>query len=49
VSGPGLQVLVTDADHGVLEAEVELRRKAAGNVVSWARTGRPDHVVVEGR
>ena len=31
------------------EAEVELRRKAAGNVVSWARTGRPDHVVVEGR
>jgi D-3-phosphoglycerate dehydrogenase len=31
------------------ESEVELRRKAAQNVVSWARTGRPDHVVVEGR
>ncbi len=31
------------------EAEVELRRKAALNVVSWAATGRPDHVVVEGR
>jgi D-3-phosphoglycerate dehydrogenase / 2-oxoglutarate reductase len=31
------------------EAEVELRRKAARNVVSWAETGRPDHVVVEGR
>jgi D-3-phosphoglycerate dehydrogenase len=31
------------------ESEVELRRKAAQNVVSWARTGRPDYVVVEGR
>jgi D-3-phosphoglycerate dehydrogenase / 2-oxoglutarate reductase len=31
------------------EAEVELRRKAALNVVSWAETGRPDYVVVEGR
>ncbi|WP_448608663.1 C-terminal binding protein [Geodermatophilus sp. URMC 60] len=31
------------------ESETELRRKAAYNVVSWARTGRPDHVVVEGR
>jgi D-3-phosphoglycerate dehydrogenase len=31
------------------EAEVELRRKAARNVVSWAETGRPDYVVVEGR
>jgi D-3-phosphoglycerate dehydrogenase len=31
------------------EAEVELRRKAAQNVVSWAETGRPDYVVVEGR
>jgi phosphoglycerate dehydrogenase-like enzyme len=31
------------------ESEVELRRKAAQNVVSWARTGRPDHPVVEGR
>ena len=31
------------------EAEVDLRREAAQNVVAWARTGRPDHVVVEGR
>jgi D-3-phosphoglycerate dehydrogenase len=31
------------------ESEVELRRKAAQNVVTWARTGRPDHPIVEGR
>jgi D-3-phosphoglycerate dehydrogenase len=31
------------------ESEVELRRKAAQNVVTWARTGRPDYAVVEGR
>jgi D-3-phosphoglycerate dehydrogenase len=31
------------------EAEAELRRKAAQNVVDWARTGRPTYVVVEGR
>ena len=31
------------------EAEAELRRKVAQNVVSWAETGRPDHVVVQGR
>jgi D-3-phosphoglycerate dehydrogenase len=30
-------------------AEVELRRKAAQNLVDWARTGRPQYVVVEGR
>ncbi len=30
------------------ESEVELRRKAAQNVVTWARTGRPDHPVVDG-
>jgi len=30
------------------QSEVELRRKAAQNIVSWARTGRPDYVVVEG-
>jgi phosphoglycerate dehydrogenase-like enzyme len=32
-----------------LEAERELRRKAAQNLVDWARTGRPTYVVVEGR
>ncbi len=31
------------------EAEIELRRKAAANVVEWARTGRPPYAVVEGR
>ncbi|MGY1590791.1 C-terminal binding protein [Geodermatophilus sp. SYSU D00708] len=31
------------------ESEVELRRKAAENVVAWARTGRPTYPVVEGR
>jgi phosphoglycerate dehydrogenase-like enzyme len=31
-----------------VEAEVELRRKAAMNVVQWARTGRPAYCVVAG-
>jgi len=31
------------------EGEKELRRKAAQNLVDWARTGRPTYVVVEGR
>lgn len=30
------------------EAEIELRRKAALNVVQWARTGRPMYPVVQG-
>jgi D-3-phosphoglycerate dehydrogenase / 2-oxoglutarate reductase len=29
------------------EAEVELRRKAAQNIVDWAQTGRPTYPVVE--
>jgi D-3-phosphoglycerate dehydrogenase len=29
-------------------AERELREKAARNVVSWVRTGRPNYVVVPG-
>ena len=32
-----------------LEGEKELRRKAAQNLIDWARTGRPTYVVVEGR
>lgn len=32
-----------------VEAEAELRRKAAQNIVDWARTGRPTYAVVEGR
>ncbi|WP_306212577.1 C-terminal binding protein [Actinoplanes sp. RD1] len=31
------------------QAERDLRSKAAGNVASWAATGRPDYVVVPGR
>ena len=31
------------------QAEVELRRKAAQNIIDWARTGRPTYPVVEGR
>ncbi|HXN15685.1 MAG TPA: C-terminal binding protein [Usitatibacter sp.] len=31
------------------ESERELRRKAAQNLIDWARTGRPSYVVVEGR
>ena len=31
------------------EAEIELRTKAAQNIVEWARTGRPTYAVVEGR
>ena len=30
-------------------SEVELRRKAANNIVTWLRTGRPDYPVVNGR
>lgn len=30
------------------EAEKELRRKAAQNLISFAKTGRPDYVVIEG-
>jgi phosphoglycerate dehydrogenase-like enzyme len=31
-----------------IEGEKELRRKAAQNLVDWARTGRPTYVVSEG-
>ena len=30
------------------QAEIELRRKAAQNIVTWLKTGRPDYVVVAG-
>jgi phosphoglycerate dehydrogenase-like enzyme len=30
------------------QSEVELRRKAAQNIVTWAKTGRPNYVVVQG-
>ena len=31
-----------------VQSEIELRRKAALNIVSWMRTGRPDYPVVNG-
>jgi hypothetical protein len=31
-----------------VQSEVELRRKAAQNIVTWVKTGRPDYVVVSG-
>ena len=31
-----------------VESEVELRTKAARNLVTWAKTGRPDYPVVTG-
>jgi len=44
------RVLVTPhAAFYSVEAERELRRKAAQNLVDWARTGRPSYVVSEGR
>jgi D-3-phosphoglycerate dehydrogenase len=30
------------------ESEIELRRKAALNIVQWAATGRPMYPVVQG-
>jgi D-3-phosphoglycerate dehydrogenase len=30
------------------QSEIELRRKAAQNIVTWAKSGRPDYVVVKG-
>jgi D-3-phosphoglycerate dehydrogenase len=31
-----------------VEAEIELRRKAAMNIVGWMKTGRPGYPVVQG-
>lgn len=41
-------ILTPHAAFFSVEAEQELRRKAAQNIVSWARTGRPDYPVVVG-
>jgi D-3-phosphoglycerate dehydrogenase len=42
-------ILTPHAAFYSLEAEEEVRRKAAQNVVAWAREGRPLYPVVEGR
>lgn len=41
-------VLTPHAAFFSTEAERELRRKAAQNIITFARTGRPDYVVIEG-
>jgi phosphoglycerate dehydrogenase-like enzyme len=41
-------ILTPHAAFYSIEAERELRRKAAQNIVTWLRTGRPDYVVVAG-
>jgi D-3-phosphoglycerate dehydrogenase len=41
-------VLTPHAAFFSLEAEQELRRKAAQNLVSWLARGRPEYVVIEG-
>jgi phosphoglycerate dehydrogenase-like enzyme len=41
-------ILTPHAAFFSVEAEQELRRKAAQNIVTWARTGRPDYPVVVG-
>ncbi len=42
-------ILTPHAAFYSVAAEKELRRKAAQNLIDWARTGRPQYVVVEGR
>jgi len=41
-------ILTPHAAFYSIEAEQELRRKAAQNIVTWWRTGRPDYPVVRG-
>jgi phosphoglycerate dehydrogenase-like enzyme len=41
-------VLTPHAAFYSVESEIELRTKAAKNLVTWARTGRPDYPVVVG-
>jgi D-3-phosphoglycerate dehydrogenase len=41
-------ILTPHAAFFSVEAEQELRRKAAQNIVTWMRTGRPDYPVVHG-
>ena len=41
-------ILTPHAAFYSVEAEKELRRKAAQNIVTWSRTGQPDYPVVHG-
>jgi D-3-phosphoglycerate dehydrogenase len=41
-------ILTPHAAFFSVQSEVDLRRKAAQNIVTWLATGRPDYVVVQG-
>lgn len=41
-------ILTPHAAFFSVQSEIELRRKAAQNIVSWVKTGRPDYVVAKG-
>ncbi len=41
-------ILTPHAAFFSVQSEIELRRKAAQNIVTWINTGRPEYVVVEG-
>jgi D-3-phosphoglycerate dehydrogenase len=41
-------ILTPHAAFFSVQAEIELRRKAAQNIVTWLKTGRPEYVVVAG-
>ena len=41
-------ILTPHAAFFSVQSEVELRRKAAQNIVTWVQTGRPDYVVAQG-
>ena len=42
-------ILTPHAAYYSVEAQEEARTKAAQSVVPWAKEGRPDYIVVEGR
>jgi D-3-phosphoglycerate dehydrogenase len=41
-------ILTPHAGFFSVQSEIDLRRKAARNIVTWLATGRPDYVVVQG-
>jgi D-3-phosphoglycerate dehydrogenase len=41
-------ILTPHAAFFSVQSEVDLRRKAARNIITWLATGRPDYVVVKG-
>jgi D-3-phosphoglycerate dehydrogenase len=41
-------ILTPHAAFFSVQSEIDLRRKAAQNIVTWLATGRPDYIVVQG-